>query len=282
VEPLYVTSGDGFAEVDGKVAVRRSDTGDVLGVFSDTYQPLRHADMLRLGDAIVNVGGRHYDSAGTLQGGRKAWTLLKPSESDGLTIGGDAFESYLLVSTSHDGSQATLVAPTYVRVVCQNTLSAALFSMRGQERVFRAKHTSQATVEYLERQAIQALELGKASDQAFQAEVEALQAKAFSRVDYVALVEKLAPMPSVDASTQGGKSALSRWEKVSDGLLQAWKAASVADYQGTGWGAVQAVSDYELWMKPVRGAKREERQALSALTGQAELTRRAVELVTAS
>lgn len=68
--------------------------------------------------------GVRYETAGSLQGGRRVWMLAHmPHE---YIISGERISPYLLFSNTHDGTGAIKVALTPVRVVCSNTLNLAL------------------------------------------------------------------------------------------------------------------------------------------------------------
>ena len=68
--------------------------------------------------------GVRYETAGSLNGGRKVWVLARmPREYIML---GDRVSPYMVFSNTHDGSGAVRVAMTPVRVVCSNTLNLAL------------------------------------------------------------------------------------------------------------------------------------------------------------
>ena len=77
-----------------------------------------------------------YETAGSLQGGRKVWMLARMPHR--YIISGDEIEPYLVVINSHDGSSGIKVAMTPIRVVCQNTLNLALGSAK---RIWTTKHT---------------------------------------------------------------------------------------------------------------------------------------------
>ena len=68
--------------------------------------------------------GVTYETAGSLQNGRRTWILAKlPTR---YIISGDEITPYLVFMNSHDGSGAIKAAMTPIRVVCQNTLNLAL------------------------------------------------------------------------------------------------------------------------------------------------------------
>lgn len=117
-----------------KANVRNTDL-QVLGVVTDRYQVLQNEDAFRFTDELLGEGVT-YETAGSLQGGKKTWMLAKMPEK--YIIAGDEITPYLVVMNSHDGSSGVKVAMTPIRVVCQNTLNLAL----GQaKRVWTTKHT---------------------------------------------------------------------------------------------------------------------------------------------
>lgn len=105
-----------------KANVRDSD-GKVLGVVSDRYKVIQNREAFAFTDALLGQGVR-YETAGSLQGGKKVWLLARlPHE---YIISGERISPYLVFSNTHDGSGAVKVALTPVRVVCNNTLNLAL------------------------------------------------------------------------------------------------------------------------------------------------------------
>lgn len=122
------------AQVSGYKANVRDTDNKILGVVSDRYKVVQNAEAFAFTDALLGEGVT-YETAGSLQEGKKIWLLAKLPEK--YTIGGEQIEPYLVFSNSHDGSGAIKVAMTPVRVVCQNTLNLALSSAK---RVWSAAH----------------------------------------------------------------------------------------------------------------------------------------------
>jgi phage/plasmid-like protein (TIGR03299 family) len=76
-----------------------------------------------------------------LDGGKKVFICLKIDKS--LTImDNDKIDQYLLIVSSHDGSMSITATETPIRVVCNNTLTAAL---RGAKGAIKIRHTSTAS-----------------------------------------------------------------------------------------------------------------------------------------
>ena len=117
--PLYTKSGN----VDGYKANVRNMDNHVLGVVTDRYKVIQNTEAFAFTDELLGAGVR-YETAGSLQGGRKVWLLARlPKE---FIIAGERISPYLVFSNTHDGSGAVRVAITPVRVCCNNTLNLAL------------------------------------------------------------------------------------------------------------------------------------------------------------
>lgn len=124
--------------VPGKFVVVRTDTGEHLGVVSASYTPLQNKEAFRFFDqATMDPNGPKYEVAGSLRGGRIVWILARiPGFLE--VVRGEEHQPYLLLVNSHDGKMAVRLLPTFVRVVCQNTLQLALESA---QLLWRRIHT---------------------------------------------------------------------------------------------------------------------------------------------
>jgi hypothetical protein len=107
----------------------------VLGIVSDEYEVVDHRDAFRFLDALIG-SDLHFETAGSLWGGRRVWCLARLPEY--IELGGDPSATYLYVANSHDGSMAVTAAATPIRIVCANTLGTAL---RQAERGASAQRT---------------------------------------------------------------------------------------------------------------------------------------------
>lgn len=124
-------------------AICRDVDNAVLGVVGAQYEPHQNNELLGWMDQIVSQShGAHYESAGALGRGERIWALINLNETFE-PIEGDEHRLFLLGVSSHDGSLATSIFQTTVRVVCQNTLNMALGSMLADSTV-RVKHTSRS------------------------------------------------------------------------------------------------------------------------------------------
>ncbi len=116
---------DRFA-VPGFYATVRSDSNQVLGIVGDRYRVVQNAEAFDFVDELAGTGEVRYESAGALKNGRIVWLLARLENADAEVVPGDVQRPYLLLTNSHDGSSPVRIQPTFVRVVCWNTLSMAV------------------------------------------------------------------------------------------------------------------------------------------------------------
>ena len=121
-------------------ATVRKDTETVLGIVGSQYETVQNWDAFNFFDSIVKGEGILYETAGALGKGERIFITAKlPSY---IRVGReDLIEQYLFLTTSHDGSGAITAAFTPIRIVCNNTLNAALKNMNNSIRI---RHTNNA------------------------------------------------------------------------------------------------------------------------------------------
>jgi phage/plasmid-like protein (TIGR03299 family) len=146
-EDLYTTSfnSEGQAmdfskRVKTHFATIRKDTGDILGIVGKDYQIVQNIEAFSFFDAIVGGDGIQYETAGALGNGERIFITAKLPNY--IKVGKeDLIEQYLFMTTSHDGYGSITAAFTPIRVVCQNTLNAAL---RNHSNCIKIRHTTGA------------------------------------------------------------------------------------------------------------------------------------------
>lgn len=119
-KPLLTVDG---IPVPGFKANLRETDNQILGVVTDRYKVVQNRDAFAFTDELLGEGVT-YETAGSLQNGRRTWILAKLPQR--YIISGDEITPYLVFMNSHDGTGAIKAAMTPIRVVCQNTLNLAL------------------------------------------------------------------------------------------------------------------------------------------------------------
>lgn len=120
----------------------RTDCNKILGSkLGKDYQVLQNIEALNLVDEILQSGAATIETAGAIDEGRKVFICLRVNKS--IIVGSsDEVKQYVLIATSHDGSLSITAMPTNIRVVCNNTLTAAL-GAKSSDKI-KIRHTSNA------------------------------------------------------------------------------------------------------------------------------------------
>jgi phage/plasmid-like protein (TIGR03299 family) len=146
----HIDAAKRFLPVADRAFVVRSDTGAVLGYVSGEgenqgYQIVQPAEVLDWFQRYIAVDDRFaLDVAGSLDGGKRIWATAL--YNGGVDIAGEKHSARVLMSTSFDGSKATINQATMTRVVCQNTLRIAHADTRAMVRTVHSTKFDAAKV----------------------------------------------------------------------------------------------------------------------------------------
>lgn len=141
VEKKQIALLENSQEIKTHFATVRTDTAQILGIVGSKYEIVQNRSAFTFFDSLVQDGsGIKYETAGALGNGERIFITAKMP--DVLRIGrNDDIEQYIFLTTSHDGSGSIMAAFTPVRIVCNNTLNAAL---RNHSNAVYIKHTTNA------------------------------------------------------------------------------------------------------------------------------------------
>ena len=236
-KPLVTSDG---IPVPGFWANLRETDSRVLGVVTDRYQVVRNEDAFAFTDNLLG-GGITYETAGSLQNGRRTWILAKLPQR--YIISGDEITPYLVFMNAHNGSGAIKVAMTPVRVVCMNTLNLALATAKRswstnhvgdiRGKMEDARHTLLYADRYM-------TELGKAVDQ--------LSRQKLSDRQIYGYIDALFPLAR-NATEIQKKNLLRMKEEVK---MRYFDAPDLKHVGKNGYRFVNAVSDFATHAKPLR------------------------------
>jgi phage/plasmid-like protein (TIGR03299 family) len=137
--PMEMTWDGKQVFIPGRFITVRNRDGRALGVVKSEYTPLQNHEAFSFFDEIVSRKEAIYETAGVLNDGARVWILARlPGEIYVKTRRGaeDITNKYVVIANSHDGSTGVQAKVTPIRVVCNNTLTAA---MRGGS--FNVRHT---------------------------------------------------------------------------------------------------------------------------------------------
>jgi phage/plasmid-like protein (TIGR03299 family) len=258
--PNHLTSDKDYQYVLRTNPTDNSQT-DVLGVVGQRYVPLQNEDLFAFGDNILDGGGR-WETAGSIKGGRVVFGSLALEREVVLDPTGvnDVVKTYLLINTSHDGSIAIQASITPVRVVCANTLNLALGAKKkgGVKQSFKIRHTQ--TAEGKIAIARQALGMADFYMDEFSKLANALYEKSVNAKQFNDIILAAYPKPEKDT-----KGAIKKWETKVDTINDLYTGEFNGMIAGTGWGALNALTERLDWARTARGGKQE--SLLAAASG---------------
>lgn len=239
-QPLYT---ENYILIPGYKANIRDQDEKVLGVVTDRYKVVQNEEAFSFTDELLGEGVR-YETAGSLQEGKRTWILAKlPNE---YIITGERISPYLVFSNSHDGSGAIKVAMTPIRVVCQNTLNLALNTAK---RSWSAIHTGDMKSKLNE--AKETLFMAENYMDALGKEIETLNSIKIPDKKVLEYIEDLLPL-SEDSTKQQAKNI----EKLREDLkMRYFDAPDLKSVGKNGYRFVNAVSDFATHAEPLRLTK---------------------------
>jgi phage/plasmid-like protein (TIGR03299 family) len=209
---------------------------DVLAVVGDRYQVFQNEDLFAFGDNILDGGGS-WESAGSIKQGRQVFGSIKIDRELILDPQGiaDKTESYLLITTSHDGSSAIQAMVTPVRVVCQNTLNMAL---RGAQQSFKVRHTAKQADRVAEARRVLGLSFAHMDE--FDTMAQELFQTEFTNKQFDELILAIYPQPDVASKASFTKHT----DKVDFIKALYLNSPTQAGITGTAWGALNAMTEH--------------------------------------
>lgn len=141
VPVLHQGANGELLTVPNQVVVRRTDNFNSLGVVSNTYQTIQNSETFEFVNEIVGEGQACWDTAGSIDGGRIVFMQVELEGNLFLNANPDdkTLKKVLFIN-SHDGSKAFMGMITPIRVVCQNTLNAALGNHKNQFKIYHRKN----------------------------------------------------------------------------------------------------------------------------------------------
>lgn len=236
-QPVLTAAGD---IIEGFQANTRSTDDKVLGIVSNRYQIVQNNEAFAFTDALLQDGIK-YETAGSLQGGKKIWLLAKlPGR---FKAAGDDVESYLVFSNSHDGSGSIRVAITPVRVVCANTLNLALSTTK---RSWATVHIGNISEKLEEAQ--RTIQLAGQYLSVLKFEAEALSRMKISDKKVYEYIQQLLPMP--EEATNQQRTNVNKLRE--DLILRYQTAPDLVVIPKSAWRFLNAASDFATHKQPLR------------------------------
>lgn len=236
-EPIYTETEE---LIEGYKANVRDSDRKVLGVVTDRYKVIQNEEAFAFTDELLGEGVR-YETAGSLQGGKKVWLLAHmPHE---YIISGERISPYLVFSNTHDGSGAIKVALTPIRVVCNNTLNLALNTAK---RSWSMIHTGD--IKGKMEEAKNTLFMAEKYMDALGKEFETLRMISMSDDKVLEYINELLPVD--ESATPQQIRNMKRLQE--DMKLRYFEAPDLKDLGKNAYRFVNAVSDFATHAEPLR------------------------------
>lgn len=120
----FVFNGNNYVQCPNAYATYRTDYNIPLGIVKARYTPVQNKEAFSFFNDCIGKDRAIWQTAGFFGNGERIFVSAKlPND---ILINGDPIENYLVFTNSHDGSTGVKILFTPIRVVCQNTLNAAI------------------------------------------------------------------------------------------------------------------------------------------------------------
>jgi phage/plasmid-like protein (TIGR03299 family) len=235
----FVTSDDDFMILRTNPVTGNAERLGMAGNWWAPIQNEQHCDFL---NALLD-GGAGFDTAMSLLGGKTVVITMKLPESVKIA-GVDQIDLYVAVVNHHGGHGSFTVIISPIRVVCRNTLAAALANF---VRMIKIRHTMNATASIEKAREVLGLSYDYLGE--FHAEAERMIQQTLTAGGFEKVVAEVFPL--------GGKTkmAATMFSNRTAELMTLFNDAErQANCQGTNWAGFQAIVEYADFRLPFRGA----------------------------
>lgn len=233
---LYDENGNEYPNFRANV---NDSTGDLLGIVSDKYSIVQNKEAFDFVNDLTSEGFK-FDKAGSFKNGKSIWVMGKFESED---ILGDEVDNNVVFVNSHDGSSGVKVMMTPVRVVCANMLNLAL---RRAERSWTSKHTRSIYSRLDEAKYTLGLVDNYMSE--LKEEAERLAYIKITDTKIEEIFDKLFP---VDVNNDSARK-IKNVSIMKDSFIKCYNEQDIAQFKGTVYGAVNAMSDLISHKQPNR------------------------------
>lgn len=236
--PVYFKIGNNYSPIPDHFATIRTDTKDQLGLVKSRYEIIQNRDAFAFFDSIIDEGEAIYETAGVLGKGERIFLLAKLPED--FRVGGEKIEKYIMLTTSHDGTSSVIAGLTNIRIVCNNTLQAA---MKGLENKISIPHIEGAKERL--KQAHKVMKIASIYSSQVQDLFNRMTEVKMSEGDYRSYFEKVFQSEYTPTNNAEGLSTrLKNMVDVTTEFALTHPTQNTPEANGTLWGAYNAVSGY--------------------------------------
>ena len=138
VEESFIRGNELFRDCPNAYATYRTDKNIPLGIVKEKYTEVQNLDAFGFFDNAIGKDKAIWQTAGFFGNGERIFVSAKLPDSIYVN-GQDPVDNYLVFTTSHDGSSGVKILLTPIRVICENTLNAAI---RNAQNYVSFRHTA--------------------------------------------------------------------------------------------------------------------------------------------
>ena len=233
-----------YEDIPNRKALVRLSDNSPLAIVSDHYKPLQNREAFKWFDPMIKSSKATYETAGSLQNGKKIWVLAKLNDSMEI-VKGDEVRRYLLLANGHDGTTSILIQPSPIRVVCENTLNASL----GTGLVNSIWH--QGDVKRKMQAVKRALGLAEKDFEKRKEIYEAMARHTINDMTIGTYVTELIPNPNEEATDRVKRTITAAQERIWH-LHEKGFGSDIPGVKGTMWGLYNAAIEYGEYDMPRR------------------------------
>lgn len=232
-----------YRAVESHRLVVRDDNERVLGMVSDQYRLISHADMGSIVEALFDAdtsGNLKFETAGSIKEGAAVWCLVYLDEPFSVTGRDSESLPFLALLNAHDGTGACKVIFTRVRIVCWNTYQAADADATNRGTAYTFRHTGNVAERIDEaKAALQRLRSGIGEWTEEAAELVQLNVDD-ARVEW--FLSEFIPMPSADVVSDRVKANIEKARQLYRNFY--FDSMTNDAHRGTALGLVDAATEY--------------------------------------
>lgn len=120
----FLYGGDYFNQVYNAYATYRTDHNIPLGICKEKYTVVQNIEAFKFFDDAIGKNKARWQTAGCFGNGERIFVSAKLPQN--ILVNNDPVDNYLVFTNSHDGTSGVKILFTPIRVICQNTLNAAI------------------------------------------------------------------------------------------------------------------------------------------------------------
>lgn len=266
-EGAHVFGTDIYRKCDNAFATYRTDYNIPLGVVKSKYTIVQNNDAFNFFDDAIGKNSAIWQTAGFWGNGERIFVSAKLPNN--ILVKGDPVENYLVFTNTHDGSGGVKILFTPIRVICQNTLNAAI---RTSSNYVSFRHTTSVHNKISVAQEI--LGISKIKSEEFGQYCNLLANIKVTDEDVIQFIgENLLTSDEIqrlkdtghtikDIAYRSGlaltdsKISSRKMNVISDTYSYYFDGPGQRDILGTAWGAVNAISGYYSNIDNIEGTKR--------------------------